>query len=166
MFAERSRFVGMNIVTKETSFDNIMPLITESFRQGLSVTIPITGRSMRPLFLHKRDRAVLAKCEPLCLRRGDVPLYQRPGGQYVLHRIVRVEKECYVFAGDAQRKTERLPKTCVLAVMTGFVRKGRSVTCNAVTYRLYVWWWMLLRPLRPLIFRLARVAKRILQKNA
>lgn len=150
----------MNVVKTETAFDNIMPLITESFRQGLSVTLPVTGHSMQPLFLHKRDCAVLSPCEPSALRRGDVPLYQRPDGQYILHRIVRVEKECYVFAGDAQCETERLPKTCVLAVMTGFIRKGRSVTCRSVRYRLYAWCWMLLRPVRPQVFRLAAAVKR------
>lgn len=153
----------MNKKETRIPFADIMPLITESFRQGLTATIPVTGNSMWPLFAHKRDCAVLSAVEG-DLRRGDVPLYQRPDGQYVLHRIIKVTKNEYVFTGDAQTELERLPKTCVAAVMTAFVRKGETVDCRNRWYRLYVWLWMLVRPLRPLLIwvakRLIKIRKR------
>ncbi len=149
--------------TKETQlpFEQMMPLITESFRQGMTATIPVTGNSMWPLFSHKRDCAVLSQCEGKPLRRGDVPLYQRPDGQYVLHRVIKVTSDGYWFAGDAQRKLEYLPKSCVVAVMTAFVRKGKTVECNDKRYRLYSWCWMAVRPLRPFLIRLAKFLYRL-----
>ncbi len=147
----------MKKIQREVAFDDLMPFIEESFRQGLTVTISVTGNSMKPLFFHKRDSAVLSACDPHSLKRGDVPLYRRDNGQYVLHRIVRVEKDSYTLTGDAQWKLEvGLPKDNVLAVMTGFVRKGKSVDCQNFGYRVYVTVWMWLRPLRPLIVRVWR----------
>ncbi|MBO5929506.1 MAG: S24/S26 family peptidase [Clostridia bacterium] len=145
----------MNKKETRMPFADIMPLITESFRQGLTATIPVAGNSMWPLFSHKRDCAVLSPVDG-DLRRGDVPLYRRPDGKYVLHRIIRVTKDEYVFTGDAQTQLERLPKTCVVAVMTAFVRKGKTVDCCNKWYRFYSHSWMLVRPLRPLLIWLAK----------
>lgn len=133
---------------------DLLPMIEDSFRQGLTVTLGVTGNSMRPLFAHKRDCAILSACDPQSLRRGDVPLYRRPDGTFVLHRILRVQADTYTLAGDAQHQLEvGLPKDCVLAVMTGFIRKGKAGSCRSVAYRLYSTVWMWLRPLRPFIFR-------------
>ena len=147
----------MKHIQREVAFTELLPLIEDSFRQGLTVTLPITGRSMRPLLLHKRDSVVLSACDPHSLIRGDVPLYRRDNGQYVLHRIVHVCQDTYTLTGDAQWELETdLPKENVLAVMTGFIRKGKAVDCRSVGYRVYVAVWMWLRPFRPLIVRIWR----------
>ena len=147
----------MKRIQCEVAFDELMPMIEDSFRQGLTVTLPITGNSMRPLFRHKRDSVVLSACDPHSLKRGDVPLYRRDDGRYVLHRIVRVHSDTYTLTGDAQWQLETgLPKENVLAVMTGFIRKGKAVDCRNFGYRIYVTVWMWLRPLRPLIVRVWR----------
>jgi len=145
----------MKQIQREVAFAELMPLIEDSFRQGLSVTLPVTGNSMRPLFRHKRDSVVLSTCDPYFLKRGDVPLYRRDNGQYVLHRIVRVDEDTYTLTGDAQGELEvGLPKQNVVAVMTGFIRKGRVIDCRRnFGYRIYVAVWMCLRPLRPLLVR-------------
>ena len=149
--------------TKETQipFAQMMPLIAESFRQGMTVTIPVTGNSMWPLFAHKRDCAVLSEHDGKPLRRGDVPLYQRPDGQYVLHRIIKVTSDGYWFTGDAQRELEYLPQSCVLAVMTAFVRKDKTVDCSNKWYRVYSFCWMMVRPLRPFLIRCAKFLYRL-----
>ncbi len=138
-------------------FAELMPLIEDSLRQGLRVTLTVSGRSMRPLFSHKRDSVILSACDPYSLKRGDVPLYRRDDGQYVLHRIVRVSENGYTLTGDAQWELETdLPKDHVLAVMTGFVRKGKTVDCDNFGYRVYVALWLWLLPLRPHIVRAFR----------
>lgn len=144
----------MKPVEMTVSLADLLPMMEESFRQGLTVTLGVTGNSMRPLFAHKRDCAILSPCDPRALRRGDVPLYRRPDGTFVLHRILHVQEDTYTLAGDAQRKKEvGLPKECVLAVMTGFIRAGKTGSCRSIPYRLYSTVWMWLRPLRPFIFR-------------
>ncbi len=153
----------MKRIQREVAFAELMPLIEDSFRQGLTVTLPVTGNSMRPLFFHKRDSVVLSACDPSSLKRGDVPLYRRDNGVYVLHRIVRVDEYTYTLTGDAQWELEvGLPKENVLAVMTGFIRKGKEVDCRRFGYRVYVAVWMWLRPLRPLIVRTWRCLRRLL----
>lgn len=151
----------MNTKENRVPFAQIMPMIAESFRQGLTVTITVTGNSMWPLFSHKRDCAVLSECDGQQLRRGDVPLYQRPDGQYVLHRIVKVKSDVYVLTGDAQKELEYLPKSCVVAVMTAFVRKGKTIDCQNKWYRAYVSFWMMLRPFRPFLIRSAKFLYRL-----
>ena len=147
----------MKPTVNEVSFAELMPIIEDAFSQGLSVTLPITGNSMRPLFRHKRDSVVLSACDPYSLKRGDVPLYQRENGQYVLHRIVRVKPDTYTLVGDAQTELEHsLQKDRVCALMTGFIRMGKKTDCRSIRYRLYVTVWMWLRPFRPSVFSLWR----------
>ncbi len=151
----------MKPIEAQVAMAELLPMIEDSFRQGLTVTLGVTGNSMVPLFRHKRDSVILSPCDPLALKRGDVPLYRRPDGKFVLHRILRVKKETYTLAGDAQHELEvGLPKTCVLAVMTGFVRKGKTVSCRSIPYRMYSTLWMWLRPMRPYLFRVARLRRR------
>ena len=146
----------MKKVQAQVAMAELWPIMEDSFRQGLTVTLGVTGNSMLPLFRHGRDSVILSPCNPETLKRGAVPLYRRPDGQFILHRILRVKKDTYTLAGDAQTELETgLPKTCVLAVMTGFVRKGKTVSCRHPLYRLYSTVWMLVRPLRPWIFRAA-----------
>ncbi|MBQ7038624.1 MAG: S24/S26 family peptidase [Clostridia bacterium] len=156
----------MKQIKREIPFAELMPIIRDSFEQGLTVTLPVTGNSMKPLFSHKRDSVVLSACDPYSLKRGDVPLYRRDDGQYVLHRIVRVEEDTYTLTGDAQWELEiGLPKKNVLAVMTGFIRKGKAVNCQNFSYRVYVAVWMCLRPLRPMMVRVRRKLRSILKNK-
>ncbi len=139
----------------EVSFDELIPMIEDSFRNGLTVTLPITGSSMRPLLWHKRDSVVLSPCDPCALKRGDVPLYRRENGQYVLHRILRVDADTVTLVGDAQTEPEiGVPKDAVCAVMTGFIRKGKAVDCRSKRYRLFVTIWLWCCPIRPFLFKL------------
>ncbi len=146
----------MKITRSQVAMATLLPLIEDSFRQGLTVTIGITGNSMLPLLRHGRDSVILSACDPRSLKRGDVPLYRRADGHFVLHRILRAEKNTYTLAGDAQTELEvGLPKESVLAVMTGYIRKGKTVSCRNVWYRLYSALWMLIRPWRPFVMRAA-----------
>ena len=156
----------MKRIEREVDFAEIIPIIEESFRQDLTVTLPVTGNSMRPLFVHKRDSVILAACDPRSLKRGDVPFYRRDDGHYVLHRIVRVEDRSYTLVGDAQSDLERgLPKENVLAVMTGFVRKGKTVSCHNTWYRVYVAVWLWIVPFRSCLFRVFRSVRNIFRKK-
>lgn len=151
----------MKTTQSQVAMAELLPMIEESFRQGMTVTLGVTGNSMLPLFRHQRDSVILSPCDPKTLRRGDVPLYRRPDGRFILHRILKVERDTYTLAGDAQHELERgLPKECVLAVMTGFIRKGRTVSCRHPLYRLYSALWMLVRPVRPFLFRVGSRLRR------
>jgi hypothetical protein len=131
---------------------------------------------MAPFLRHKRDQVVLTKpADPSVLQPGDVPLYRRKSGQFVLHRIVerddgnkrRLYGEhtslpsmhsssslTYTMLGDAQ--TEREPNIApeqIVAVATAFLRKGKRWECRSTAYRRRCLRWHRLLPLRvPLVW--------------
>ena len=76
-----------------------MPPLLELLETADSVPLLISGSSMAPFLVHHRDTVYLSKvCHPL--QRGDMILYRRDSGKYVLHRIFRTESETYTLVGD------------------------------------------------------------------
>lgn len=137
------------------TMDELSGVIEEVIAAGGDVTLTVTGNSMAPLWHHLKNSVVLTKCDPYTLKKGDVPLYRRADGKYILHRIVRVHKTTYDLAGDAQTEIERgLEKHRVLAVVRAFERGGRMVDCQSRRYRAWVWLWCLVLPLRHIIYKL------------
>lgn len=151
----------MNIKKVSTNFDSLSPIILDMLNRNLDVMIMVNGTSMNPMLKHKRDKVVLTSCDKFNLKKGDIPLYRRSNGKYVLHRIVKVNEDSYDFCGDNQYEIERdVPKTAVIAVAKGFERNGKMYGCNDMMYGLYWRFWMLSRPFRRIIhhvrFRLRR----------
>ena len=146
---------------KTVVLDEVMPLIRERLAAGENVQFSPRGNSMLPMLVQGRDSVVLSPVtQPL--RRGDLPLYQRKSGQYVLHRVIAAG-ETYTCCGDNQVEAERgISHEQVIAVVTAFVRKGKRVAADAPLYRAYSCVWMASRPLR----RVWRAGKRILKRIA
>jgi signal peptidase I len=121
-----------------TSMESLSPIMLAMLEEKLDLVLTITGTSMCPMLLHRRDSVVLTACDKHELRRGDLPLYKRDNGQYVLHRIVRVNENSYDLCGDNQYTVERgLPMENIIAVVKAFERNGRSYSCNDFLYKLY-----------------------------
>ena len=84
------------------NMETLLPFIEEAFNRGLDFQIPITGTSMNPLLYQNRDFVKIVK-PTLPLTLGDIPLYRRADGAFVLHRVVGIkEKGEYVMCGDNQ----------------------------------------------------------------
>ena len=47
----------MKKVQSQVAMADLLPMIEDSFRQGLTVTLGVTGNSMLPLFRHEIGRA-------------------------------------------------------------------------------------------------------------
>lgn len=144
----------------ELPMAELSPLLLECLVQGQEVVLPITGSSMTPFLRPGRDQAVLKAADPDGLRPGDVALYQRAGGQYVLHRVIRRSEQptvSYTMLGDAQWTEEPgiRPKQ-VLAVAVAFEVKGSRFSCDAPSYRRRVAVWGGLRPVRRLLMAVWR----------
>ena len=115
-------------------------------RGETSVLVPVAGTSMTP-FLRPGDVAYL-KAVDAPPRRGDIVLYRRPGGQYVLHRIHTVREEgWYEVVGDAQLVREPVKHSQLRAVMTGAGHGGRHLGPGSLRWRFFatVWLWLPLR---------------------
>ena len=133
-------------------------LLLETQLEYGSAQLAVTGTSMTPTFREGRDLVRLEKDRPL--RRGDVILYRRENGRYVLHRLMRVDGENLVCCGDRQTELESICASQVLAVVTAFCRKGVWREVNDPLYRLYVQLWMVM-PLR----RAAFAAREFLRRS-
>lgn len=127
--------------------EELMEILLLQIQGGASAQLAITGTSMNPMLRENRDFVTVRKPQTP-LKKGDIILYKRSNGKYVLHRIVKVTENGYNCCGDNQWKREPVGNNQILAVVTAFTRKGK--TCNVLQsgYRIYVFFRMLFRPVR------------------
>ncbi len=120
------------------SMEELAPLITATVEAGGEFLLVTRGTSMRPLLRDGKDTAVLVK-PPVTLRKGDVPLYRRDNGQYVLHRLMRVHKNgTFDAMGDNQTAAEKgIPTSAVIAVMTAVLQDNVRTDFDSPAYRKY-----------------------------
>lgn len=125
--------------------------------------LPVTGGSMHPLL---REGDLVRLEQPAgAWRPGDVILYQREDGRYVLHRIVRIRKGLLLCCGDHQARGETVRPEQVLARAEARGRNGRWQALDRGSLGLRGRLWTALRPVRgPLLAlrrRLGRLRKRL-----
>ena len=130
-----------------TRLDALMPLIRERLEAGQTVRFSPMGISMLPMLRQGKDSVVLSPV-PEKLKKYDLPLYRRPDGQYVLHRIAEVG-DTYTCIGDNQFRMEAgVEHGQILALVTAFYRGERKWEVTSPLYRLYCRFWHYSRPLR------------------
>ena len=122
------------------------------------------GVSMRPLIKQDRDLLVIEKPNGR-LKKYDCPLYKRPNGQYVLHRVVKVCDDGYVILGDnCLRKEYGIKEEQIIGVLTSLVRKGKEVDFNSFGYRFYSRFWYAVYPVRVIFMRARSLLGRLYRK--
>lgn len=145
----------------ENQQQNIEQLLIE----GKNIQIKPQGYSMYPVLVPGRDEAIVEPVGERKLRRGDVVLYRRMSleekGILVLHRIWKVSGNEYYMVGDNQKEIEGpLQAEQMKGVMAGLIRKGKYISCENPWYRLLTEGWLLLRPFRPGISKVAATLKK------
>lgn len=99
------------------------------------------GTSMMPLLRENRDVMIIERHDGR-LKKYDVPLYKRPDGKYVLHRILKVRDNDYVICGDhCVHREYGVTDDQILGVLTGVIRDGKLITMDAPLYKLYYHLW-------------------------
>ncbi len=131
------------------------PLIRESLDSGGTFHLTITGTSMYPFILGGRDQVTLSSIGKE-LKKNDLPLYRRDDGAFVLHRIIKVEKDgTYTCCGDHQCVPEKgLRREQMIGIATAYIRKGKRITNRNLIYKFYRMTWTWLRRYRGHILRL------------
>ncbi|CDE69025.1 putative uncharacterized protein [Clostridium sp. CAG:277] len=129
-------------------------MIQSTFEQELdrkgTITYTCRGVSMLPLLRQQKDLFTITKRQSRC-KKYDVALYKRADGAYVLHRIIKVLPDGYVFLGDnCLNKEYGITDQDVLGVMTSFVRDGKEYAADAGGCLLYAKVWYMLYPVRRL----------------
>lgn len=143
--------------------------MAEYIRNGHTVTLPLRGYSMRPYLEDERDKALLTKV-PEQLKVGDVILAEIAPKCYALHRIVNVSGDNITMYGDGNFSPEHIHRSDVLAIATGFFRKGSEhlTPVDSFWYTCYWHIWLKLRPLRyPLLlcYRAKRNPREFISKS-
>lgn len=121
--------------------------------QGRAV-LPVTGGSMHPM-LRAGDlvRLVLPSG---AWRPGDIILYQRVDGQYVLHRIIKERNGLLLCCGDHQWRSEEIGPEQVLARAEARNRNGSWQALDCGRLWRYGRVWTALHPVRRPLLALRR----------
>ena len=118
---------------------DFLALMEEAFKRGSTVCFTPSGSSMLPMLNGTTDTVTLSQ-KPPELKPYDVIFYVREGGVFVLHRIVRCEKDgSFTLSGDNQYYLEEgVRYEDVKALMTSFTHKGKECSVTSFSYRFYI----------------------------
>ncbi|MBQ9673568.1 MAG: S24/S26 family peptidase [Ruminococcus sp.] len=117
------------------------------------------GDSMFPLIKQGRDLLIIEKPNGR-LKKYDIPLYKRDSGQYVLHRILKVRENDYVICGDNRSNKEYgVTDRHIIGILTGIIRNNKTIKLHGFCYRMYLFLWCDLFPLRAFVLRVFRKLK-------
>ena len=146
---------------KQVDTGQYLTALSELIDQGHEVSIPVAGSSMTPFLGDGRDQAFV-RAPWRRIRRGDIVLYRRANGVFVLHRVYRVhgsgDTAAYDMIGDAQDSIERgIQRSQIIAMAARVRRKGKIIEPGC-----FYWWffqniWIRIIPLRRLLMRLYAV---------
>ena len=150
-------------MSESTCIDDSV-ILSEAVRlvnEGVEVTFPVNGRSMRPFIEGGRDSVVLVK--PVDVKRLDVVLARTDDGRHVVHRVLSVDGGRVTLMGDGNLCGR---ETCgmdgVLAKVTHVVRPGgKRDAFETARMRMAARFWVSLLPIRRILLKLYRVCHRI-----
>jgi signal peptidase I len=140
----------------------IIPIIKQVLTEGNRTRITVTGLSMYPFLREFIDSVELSTSTFEHIRYGDIVLIERKTGEYVLHRVLKKDKDCFYMVGDAQQWIEGpLYPDQLIAVVTAVYRKDKRIECSNLWWRLLCLTWLKLLPFRHLFIRAYRLLRKI-----
>ena len=133
------------VINKALMMEEIRTLISE----GRTVSLTVKGNSMNPFLVNMRDQMTLGPWKDEDIRKGCVALVKDTKGNYLIHRIIRRDKETVTLIGDGNVGLyETAQMNNIIGIMYSITRKGKVWKADDRIWKLYSWFWMLLLPLR------------------
>ena len=146
-----------DMITDAVILDEAVRLVSD----GVSVTLPVNGRSMLPFIIGGQESVILQK--PDTVQVGDVVLAWVEGCRWVVHRIIRIDSDRVTLMGDGNIVgTEHCTVADVKARVTHVVDvKGQphDIYNRWRTLGAKVWW--RLRPIRRYLLFIYRKLKKL-----
>ena len=105
---------------------------TQLNEKGVISFVP-AGDSMWPILKHRNQSVVIEKKSGR-LSAFDVAFYVRDNGVFVLHRVVELTENGYIFSGDSQLVTESINEEQVFGKMVGFYKGKKYIDCTTPKY--------------------------------
>ena len=141
----------MEQVVREVNTAALMEEYRALLQEVEQLPLLVSGRSMVPFLVHGRDTVYLTRVSAP-LKRGDIALYQRTDGTYILHRIYANRGDVFDMVGDAQTEIEYgIAREQIFAVVCSAVRKGRTQKPGSFWWEFFEKIWIRLVPLRPIL---------------
>lgn len=138
--------------TRVIANEIFLPVIQELLEEGKEVPLTVSGNSMAPFFIHGRDKVLLEPAKDR-MRKGDIAIFRRKSGQYILHRIYRVSKgNQYFFVGDAQTEIEGpIDREQIFGKVKAVCRKGKWLQQGDFWWEFFEHVWLHMIPARRLM---------------
>ena len=137
----------------------LMPKLLALLEDTDAVPLVISGSSMTPFLVHRRDTVYLSRVQRP-LKRGDMILFRRDCGDYILHRILRAENGRYILIGDAQNWVEPVREDQILALVTAVRRKEKLLKEGDFCWMFFEKIWLRMIHLRHPMMKLYTLAFR------
>lgn len=112
-------------------------VIDEVISSGGEFRLFPRGTSMLPLIREGKDSVALIS--PKDIKKGDIVLYRRSNGQFVLHRVVKIKNGEYIMCGDNQYTVEHgIKKDDILALVGRIFRDESEISEDNSQYVRYI----------------------------
>ena len=129
-------------------------------REGVSVTLPVNGRSMLPFVIGGKESVILKRATLIDV--GNVVLAWVEDSRWVVHRIIRIDGNRITLMGDGNIVgVEHCDISDVKAIVTHVVdAKGKPHFIYNRWHVLSAKVWFRLRPIRRYLLFIYRIVKR------
>ena len=124
------------------------------------------GKSMVPMLGDRKNTVViLPVSEGQKIKKYDVIFYKRDNGQYVLHRVIKKQKNSFVLCGDGQYVKEYgVRRDMILGKLDGFFKGEKYIRMDSTSIVIYSRLRVASRPVRALFCRAWHLVKRAFRR--
>lgn len=136
------QFLAMKLqVDNKIFFAEVERLLSECE----SVTVRVRGCSMMPFLRDGKHSVVVRHCDADDVKIGEV-LFFEYRGQWIMHRLRRIEGEKLIFAGDGNYKMEEVVgRDAPRGVVTDIISpSGKKLSCDSFSWRFRSGAWLML----------------------
>lgn len=132
-----------------------MPVLMEIMEEGKEVSLVVSGGSMIPFLVPRRDAVMITKPSGP-YRRGELVFFQRFSGEYIMHRIHHVDRDGQLYlVGDAQQEVEGpILENQVIGCVKSVMRKNRRIDSSDYIWKFFATVWLWCLPVRSNILKL------------
>jgi len=122
-------------VSMRVRLSQLFDVMEETLSKGGTVAFATNGRSMQPL-LHDGDTVTVKRMEDY--KKGDLILFRKKDGGFVIHRIIKKKKELIFTQGDSLFEIdEPIKKEDILGAVTEIIYPEKTIKATDSRYKLY-----------------------------
>ena len=124
--------------------------------EGRDVIFPVKGVSMLPFIIGGKESAVFSPVKKI--KKGRVVLAYTSGGNYVVHRIIKIKDDDITLMGDGNLKGCEYCKLSDIKAEVNYVigQNGKKRCLNTFWRLAAAFFWRILRPVRRYLLAIYR----------